>query len=128
MKRLATTKSAVATAIAPTSPPPRVDAARTREAQRTGLRLLSYVQGRGRGVPPIWDTVAAQRAASRAREQLMAQGVARIEPTAWRVLDASGDLDASLRFSDGRAGVLRAALVWRDGQWLVRDLVVEPAG
>lgn len=119
---------AVATAIAPTSPPPRVDAARTREAQRTGLRLLSYVQGRGRGVPPIWDTVAAQRAASRAREQLMAQGVARIEPAAWRVLDASGDLDASLRFSDGRAGVLRAALVWRDGQWLVRDLVVEPAG
>ena len=94
-------------------------------AQQVGERLLAYLVQSGRGVPPIWDSVSAERAATQIRSSIARGQGPRFETPTWRIAHADAALQASLRFHDGREGRLRARLTWREQRWLVSDLSME---
>ena len=94
-------------------------------AQQVGERLLTYLVESGRGVPPIWDSVSAERAATQIRSSIARGQGPRFETPTWRIAHADAALQASLRFHDGREGRLRARLTWREQRWLVSDLSME---
>ena len=101
------------------------DPQRVLVAQQVGNRLLDYLVESGRAVPPIWDSVAAERAAAQIRGSIARGQGPRFESPNWRISDADAGLQAVLRFRDGREGRLRARLTWREQRWLVSDLSME---
>ena len=90
-----------------------------------GDRLLAYLLASGRGVPPIWDSLSAERAAAQIRSSIGRGQGPRFDAPDWRISDAEAAFQTGLRFSDGREGRLRARLTWREQRWLVSDLSVE---
>jgi hypothetical protein len=113
----------VAPATAP--PPPAPDPRRVAVAHQVGHRLLAYLVQAGKGVPPIWDSLSAERAAALVRDGIARGEGARFASPDWRISDTDAALHAGLRYRDGREGRLRARLIWREQRWLVSDLSLE---
>ena len=121
----------VAVAVAPVAVPAAPSAANSpaqvAQAQQTGQRLLTFVAGRGGGIPPIWANYATQTQASRAREALQGGGRIAVGAPDWRVGGSSAAMQASLTPRGGAARRLRVDLVWREQRWLVTGLALEQA-
>lgn len=118
----------------PTSTAPADDApnlARIQQARRVGAQLLQYLAARNRAPPPIWNSPAIMSSADGLRQDMHAQGRARIGVPQWRIGKESAGLTSPYRLDgiEGSAGtgVLSAEMVWRENRWLVVGLSVEHA-
>ncbi len=94
-------------------------------ARQVGDRLLAYLVETNKGVPPIWDSLSAERAAAQVRTGIARGEGPRFASPDWRISDSEAALQAGLRYRDGREGRLRVRLTWREQRWLVSDLSME---
>ena len=94
-------------------------------ARLVGERLLAYLVETNKGVPPIWDSLSAERTAAHLRNGIARGDGPRFASPDWRISDADASLQAGLRYRDGREGRVRARLTWREQRWLVSDLSME---
>ena len=115
----------VAPALAVAVTPPVVTAERVRQAQQVGARLIGFMRGPGASVPPIWDSLSAQKGATQLRESLLADASAGFSQADWRVGERDAQMQVAIRYADGRTGRLNAGLVWREQRWLVSRLNME---
>lgn len=98
--------------------------AQVRAAERTGARLLAFLRQDSDGVPPIWDSLSAQRGAMRLREGGLVD-VAEAASPAWRVGNRAASMRTRLVAGEGEARAwLVARMVWREQRWLVEEVAV----
>ncbi len=107
-------------------------AARLPLAEQRVAQLAGYLASRPEAVP-LWDNVQAMTETNQARQRLNVRKGSKLELSgrAWRMRPEQASLSADYRcrsYSDGPCnGRLEVTLVWREGLWLVRGIVLGPA-
>lgn len=99
---------------------------RIRAAEAAGTRLLHYLQAHRAPSPPIWTSPALEARARAVRAALQRAPAARIGPPQWRIGTRQADVRAAVTRADGGSDQVVAELTWREAQWLVTDLRLEP--
>lgn len=107
-------------------------AARLPLAEQRVAQLAGYLASRPEAVP-LWDNVQAMTETNQARQRLNVRKGSKLELSgrAWRMRPEQASLSADYRcrsYSDGPCnGRLEVTLVWREGLWLVRGIVLGPS-
>jgi hypothetical protein len=105
---------------------------RMRLAEQRVAQVTAYLASRP-GAAPMWNDPKIAADANRLRQVLDARKGSKLElgHPAWRlqVDQAHLSTDYRCRSASGApcAGRLDVSLVWREGLWLVRDVVLGPA-
>jgi hypothetical protein len=105
---------------------------RMRQAELRVAQVTAYLAAKP-GAAPLWNDIRTQAEAQQVRGRINARRGAKLElikPT-WRLQRDNASLSADYRCrtaGDGEGeGRLDVDLVWREGMWLVRGVVLAPA-
>lgn len=107
-------------------------AARLPLAEQRVAQLAGYLASRPEAVP-LWDNVQAMTETNQARQRINARKGSKLELSgrAWRMRPEQASLSADYRCRSDTGvpcnGRLEVTLVWREGLWLVRGVVLGPA-
>lgn len=101
--------------------------ARVVAARSAGERLLAYLDRAGLPSPPIWNNPRIEAGAAQLGAVLRQSGARRIGEADWRIGSLQASLRQRYRVPDVGDRRLHVDLVWREGQWLVRGVELEPA-
>lgn len=101
--------------------------ARVVAARSAGERLLAYLDRAGLPSPPIWNNPRIEAGAAQLGAVLRQSGARRVGEADWRIGSLQASLRQRYRVPDVGDRRLHVDLVWREGQWLVRGVELEPA-
>ncbi|WP_240098646.1 J domain-containing protein [Thermomonas flagellata] len=100
--------------------------ARVVAARSSGERLLAYLDRAGQPSPPIWNNPRVEAAAAQLGVVLRQSGARRVGEADWRIGSLQASLRQRYRIPEVGERRIHADLVWREGQWLVRGIELEP--
>ncbi len=100
---------------------------RIQQARQVGNQLLQYLASKNRTPPPIWSSAATLDRADGVRRDMHRGGATRLDSPQWRIGKTAASLRSDYRVAGITRGTLSAAVVWREGRWLVTSIDLEEA-